>query len=178
MNLSGAAVVKQDKPGLGKPAVTASTTSAALHLTRDTEKQASTTNVSEGDIDLDLASLHDLLTRQKTELRAKLQQEEANRVANLKKEQFEDILTLDDKFDVKQIQHKVSRTKHHAPTEAFKPPSSHGREFGKIGPLPVNYFGPNEQQAATRPSRAYERVDPIKGPFRDVSTYPQVFPPV
>merc|ERR1739841_33081 len=96
--------------------------------------------------------------KQKAELRSKCEKEEARRVMRLRREE--------------------ARIKgHHVGNEAWRRPSSYGREFDKIGPLPVKYLSPNEQEAATRPSRAYERMaDAAKGPFRDVGTYPQLFP--
>lgn len=105
----------------------------------------------------DLQWLLDHLSKQSNELRVRQEKNEGRRVGKLRREEA------------------MIRGRHD-PSESWKRPCSYPRVFSNGGSLPVKYLSPFEQQASTRPSRSYERApDPEKGPFWDVSTYPQVF---
>lgn len=110
----------------------------------------------------DLQSLLDILGKQSCNLQKLQEKGEAARIGKLRREEA-----------------RIRGS--HSSGASWKRPSSYAREFSKTGTLPVKYLNPFEQQASTRPSRSYERTpDPEKGPFWDVSTYPQIFgePPV
>jgi hypothetical protein len=132
-----------------------------VNSAREVEKRATGTIGASSDAEVqdDLAALLEQLTRQKAELRSGNEKGEARRLGKLRKRETEEKLRK-------------------APErEVWKRPSGYGSRFGELELLPVKYLSPFEQQAACRPSRAYERApDPEKGPFRDVSTYPQLFP--
>jgi len=163
MNLSGA--VPRPAPGTeavklerkGNTHAPPSSSGAALDLLKDVEKKAAGGPGSDVDAEVDMATLLEQLTKQKAELRSRLQKAETKRVAKSRLEE-------------------AREAGKHTADQSWKRPSSHGRVFNFAGPLPAVYLGPFEQQAACRPSRSYERAkDPVKGPFWDVSTYPQVF---
>lgn len=161
MNLSG--VVPRAAPGTDtvklerKAHPSKESSGAALDLLKDAEKKASNDPGPDIDAEVDMITLLEQLSKQKAELRSRLQKAETKRVAKSRLEE-------------------AREAGKHSGDQSWKRPSSHGRVFNFAGPLPAVYLGPFEQQAACRPSRSYERKkDPVKGPFWDVSTYPQVF---
>merc|ERR1719162_1476297 len=121
------------------------------------EKKGATAAGSDAEPQDDLQSLLDILAKQSSGLRELQEKAEARRIGMLRQEE-------------------ARRRGCNVSGESWKRPSSYAREFAKSGTLPVKCLNPFEQQASTRPARSYERApDPEKGPFWDVSTYPQIF---
>lgn len=145
-------------PERGNALTAHATASTAVHTQKEAEKRvAGTAAGSDAEAPEDLAFLLEQLTQQKAELRLSQQKVEARRVGLSRWEDNQ----------------KRGRQ---ATSDIWKRPSGYGHEFSPGGLLPVKYLNPFEQQASTRPSRSYERApDPVKGPFRDVCTYPQLF---
>jgi len=155
---SGAATAERGKLDKQGNVFAQSSTATAMNPQKDDRRvSAPAAACSDAEPQEDLQSLLEHLSKQSCEHRGLQEKGEARRVGKLRRDEA-----------------RIRGC--HVSSESWKRPSSYAREFSRTGTLPVKYLNPFEQQASTRPARSYERVpDPEKGPFWDVSTYPQIF---
>lgn len=139
-----------------KPEVTVRAAAATLgEPSRD--RVTSKTSVAGSEPPEDMATLLEQLSQQKAELRANLEQAERRRVG------------------VRRHAEAQARGRF-VGGQVWKRPCAYADEFSQPGMLPIKNLTPFEFQAASRPSRSYERKkDPVKGPFWDVETEPRLF---